>query len=56
MFARGTPTLRQMDMTLANKKVKIGMLLPTRGLLLRGDQPLNMDRVIKLAETVEQPE
>ena len=34
--------------------MKIGMLLPTRGLLLRGDQPANMDRVIKLAETVEQ--
>ena len=41
-------------MTLRSKKVKIGILLPTRGLLLRGDQPANMDRVIKLAETVEQ--
>ena len=37
-----------------NKTVKIGMLLPTRGLLLRGDQPPNMDRVIKLAEAAEQ--
>lgn len=35
-------------------KVKLGMLLPTRGLLLRGEQPTNMDRIIALAETVEQ--
>jgi len=35
-------------------KVKLGILLPTRGLLLRGEQPLNMDRIIALAETVEQ--
>ncbi|MCH7736756.1 MAG: LLM class flavin-dependent oxidoreductase [Chloroflexi bacterium] len=30
------------------------MLLPTRGLLLQGEQPPNMDRIIALAETVEQ--
>ncbi|MCH8297551.1 MAG: LLM class flavin-dependent oxidoreductase [Chloroflexi bacterium] len=35
-------------------KVKLGILLPTRGLLLRGEQPPNMDRIIALAETVEQ--
>ena len=35
-------------------KVKLGILLPTRGLLLRGDQPPNMDRIFALAETVEQ--
>ena len=35
-------------------KVKLGILLPTRGLLLRGEQPHNMDRIIALAEMVEQ--
>ena len=34
--------------------MKIGILLPTRGLLLRGEQPPNMDRIIALAEMVEQ--
>ena len=34
-------------------KVKLGILLPTRGLLLRGDQPPNIDRIFALAETVE---
>ena len=35
-------------------KVKLGILLPTRGLLLRGEQPPNIDRIISLANTVEQ--
>jgi alkanesulfonate monooxygenase SsuD/methylene tetrahydromethanopterin reductase-like flavin-dependent oxidoreductase (luciferase family) len=39
---------------LARDKVKLGILLPTRGLLLRGEQPPNIDRIIALAETVEQ--
>ena len=39
---------------MAQDKVKLGILLPTRGLLLRGEQPPNMDRIIALAETVEQ--
>ena len=34
-------------------KVKLGILLPTRGLLLRGDQPPNIDRIFALAKTVE---
>ena len=36
-----------------DSKTKIGILLPTRGLLLRGEQPPNIDRIIALAETVE---
>lgn len=39
---------------MTQNKVKLGILLPTRGLLLRGEQPPNMDRIIALAETVEQ--
>ena len=39
---------------MAQDKVKLGILLPTRGLLLRGEQPPNMDRIIALADTVEQ--
>ncbi len=39
---------------MANDKIKLGILLPTRGLLLRGDQPSNIDRIIGLAETVDQ--
>jgi len=39
---------------LTQDKVKLGILLPTRGLLLRGEQPPNIDRIIALAETVEQ--
>ena len=35
-------------------RVKLGILLPTRGLLLRDQQPPNIDRLIRLAETVEQ--
>ena len=38
---------------MADKKVKLGILLPTRGLLLKGEQPVNMERVFELAETVE---
>ncbi len=34
-------------------KPKLGLLLPTRGLLLRGDQPGNADRVLRIAEKVE---
>ena len=37
----------------ANDKIKIGVLLPTRGLLLGGGQPSNMDRIFKLAERAE---
>ncbi len=39
---------------MAQDKVKLGILLPTRGLLLRGEQPPNTDRIIALAEAVEQ--
>ncbi|SVE43982.1 uncharacterized protein METZ01_LOCUS496836, partial [marine metagenome] len=28
---------------MTDNKTKIGILLPTRGLLLRGDQPPNLD-------------
>ncbi len=34
-------------------KPKIGVLLPTRGLLLGGDQPANADRILRMAERVE---
>ena len=37
-----------------SRKVKLGILLPTRGLLLRDQQPPNIERLIALAETVEQ--
>jgi alkanesulfonate monooxygenase SsuD/methylene tetrahydromethanopterin reductase-like flavin-dependent oxidoreductase (luciferase family) len=39
---------------LTDDKIKLGILLPTRGLLLRGEQPPNIDRIIALAETVDQ--
>lgn len=39
---------------MAGKKIKLGILLPTRGLLLQGKQPPNIERIIGLAETVEQ--
>ena len=39
-------------MTMTDNKTKIGILLPTRGLLLRGEQPPNMDRIIALASPV----
>ena len=34
-------------------KPKIGVLLPTRGLLLGGDQPADADRILRMAERVE---
>lgn len=34
-------------------KPKLGVLLPTRGILLRGEQPSNADRVFRMAERVE---
>ena len=34
-------------------KPKIGVLLPTRGLLLGGEQPVNADRILRMAERVE---
>ncbi len=34
-------------------KPKIGVLLPTRGLLLGGEQPANADRILRMAERVE---
>ena len=39
---------------MAASNVKLGILLPTRGLLLRNQQPTNIHRIIELAETVEQ--
>jgi len=36
---------------LTDKKVKLGILLPTRGLLLKGEQPANMERIFELTET-----
>ena len=38
---------------MTDDKIKLGILLPTRGLLLRGEQPPNIDRIIALAETVD---
>ena len=38
---------------MSDKKPKLGLLLPTRGLLLRGEQPDNADRVLRIAERVE---
>ena len=38
---------------MSNSKPKLGLLLPTRGILLRGDQPDNADRVFRMAEKVE---
>ena len=40
-------------MNLTDQKVKLGILLPTRGLLLKGEQPVNMERIFELTETVE---
>lgn len=39
---------------MSSKKVKLGILLPTRGLLLRNKQPNNIERLIGLAESIEQ--
>ena len=35
-------------------KPKLGVLLPTRGILLRGEQPDNADRVFRMAQRVEE--
>ena len=37
-----------------DQRIKLGILLPTRGLLLRNQQPSNIERLIALAEIVEQ--
>ena len=37
-----------------DKKPKLGLLLPTRGILLKGEQPSNADRVLRIAERVEE--
>ena len=37
-----------------DQRIKLGILLPTRGLLLRNQQPSNIGRLIALAEMVEQ--
>ncbi len=34
-------------------KPKLGVLLPTRGLLLKGEQPTNADRVFRMAQRIE---
>ncbi len=39
---------------MSENKPKIGVLLPTRGILLRGDQPDNADRVFRMAERAEE--
>ena len=39
---------------MSNSKPKLGVLLPTRGILLRGDQPSNADRVFRMAQRVEE--
>ena len=36
------------------KKPKLGVLLPTRGILLRGEQPSNAERVFRMAASVEE--
>ena len=38
---------------MSGAKTKLGVLLPTRGLLLGGEQPPNADRIIRMAERVE---
>ena len=39
---------------MSKDKPKLGVLLPTRGILLRGDQPDNADRVFRMARRVEE--
>ena len=39
---------------MSNSKPKLGVLLPTRGILLRGEQPDNADRVFRMANRVEE--
>ena len=34
--------------------MNFGILLPTRGLLMQGDQPKNIDKILDMAETAEQ--
>ena len=39
---------------MSDNKLKVGVLLPTRGLLMTGDRPQNADSIIALAERVEE--
>ena len=39
---------------MSENKPKLGVLLPTRGILLRGEQPDNAGRVFRMAERVEE--
>ena len=39
---------------MSDRKTKLGLLLPTRGILLRGEQPDSADRVLRIAEQVEE--
>ena len=39
---------------MSESKPKLGVLLPTRGILLRGEQPDNAGRVFRMAERVEE--
>ena len=39
---------------MSEEKPKLGVLLPTRGILLRGEQPSNADRVFRMAQKVEE--
>jgi alkanesulfonate monooxygenase SsuD/methylene tetrahydromethanopterin reductase-like flavin-dependent oxidoreductase (luciferase family) len=39
---------------MSDDKPKLGILLPTRGILLRGEQPPNADRVFRMAQRVEE--
>ena len=39
---------------MSKNKPKLGVLLPTRGILLRGEQPPNADRVFRMAKRVEE--
>ena len=39
---------------MSEKKPKLGVLLPTRGILLKGEQPSDADRVFRMAERVEE--
>ena len=37
-----------------NRKVKLGILLPTRALLISDDEPQNADLILDMAKIVEQ--
>ena len=39
---------------MSDNKLKLGILLPTRGLLMTGERPENADSIIALAERVEE--